>query len=381
MDFQTLMISTKELSALLATLYDAPLEPEKWQIFFDRLCALTNISSGYLIGSHPTEGNLCLAGGGLNFDPEVFRLYNGHYGSNDPYRAPLLANPRIGLIQGEDLVSHATLLDSELYNEVLSRYDLEYMNMLSCNCSNEQAELLSLWRSAKHGPMDSASIHLLETLIPHVQTALRLRTKVMDCNASDLFSETALDAMSIAAFLVTGKGRVRHMNQRAAACLQSGDGLLLQDGRLAAIHSCESAQLESLIAGATSSGRNGSEAVPGGAMRISRLYAQGTLQVTVIPVPKDNQMADGESSALVFVSDPTSSPRPRTTLMRQLYGLTPAEARVADTLLDGLEIRDAAERLGITLETCRFHVKRVLAKTRTRRQTELIRLMLSLPGQ
>jgi DNA-binding CsgD family transcriptional regulator len=37
--------------------------------------------------------------------------------------------------------------------------------------------------------------------------------------------------------------------------------------------------------------------------------------------------------------------------------------------------------LGITLETARFHLKRVLTKTGARRQSELMRLMLSLPGQ
>jgi DNA-binding CsgD family transcriptional regulator len=375
------MTPTKELSALLATLYAAPLEPEKWQAFFDHLCALTSISSGYLIASHPDEGNLCLAGGGLNFDPEVFRLYNEHYGANDPYRAPLMENPRVGLIQGEDLVTHATLRESELYNEVLSRFDLEHMNILSCNCSMDQAELLSLWRSTKYGPMDSASIHLLDMLIPHVQTALRLRTKIAACNASDLFSETTLDAMSIAAFLVTGKGRVRHMNQRAAAYLQSGDGLLLAGGRLAAESSNESAQLESLIAGATSSGRNSLEAVPGGAIRISRSCIHSTLQVTVLPAPENNQIIDGDSCALVFVSDPSSPPRPRTTLIRQLYGLTPAESRLADLLMEGLEVRDVAERLRMTVGTARFHLKRVLEKTGTHRQTELMRLMLSLPGQ
>jgi DNA-binding CsgD family transcriptional regulator len=66
--------------------------------------------------------------------------------------------------------------------------------------------------------------------------------------------------------------------------------------------------------------------------------------------------------------------------MKQLYGLTPTEARLADLLLEGLEVRDIANRLTMTLETARFHLKRVLAKTGTRRQTELMRLMLSLPG-
>jgi DNA-binding CsgD family transcriptional regulator len=35
----------------------------------------------------------------------------------------------------------------------------------------------------------------------------------------------------------------------------------------------------------------------------------------------------------------------------------------------------------ITLATARFQLKRVLAKTGTHRQSELMRLMLSLPGQ
>lgn len=375
------MISTEELSSLLATLYAAPLEPTKWQSFLEHLCSLTNIDSGYLVGSHPTEGNLVLAGGGLNFDPEVFRLYNEHYGANDPYRDPLMSNPRIGLIQGEDLVSHSTLLESELYNEVLSRYDLEYMNILSCNCSNGQAELLSLWRSEKHGALDREASLLLEMLIPHLQTALGLRTKVVACDASNLFSETALESMSIAAFLVTDKGLVRHMNQLATSSLQRRDGLFIQDGRLTADDSQQNAYLESLIFGAASSGRNKSATLSGKGIRISRRHNRSTLQVTVIPAPKDNQIGNGDSFALVFVSDPSSSPRPRSALMQQLYGLTPAEARVADLLLEGFEGREAAEKLRITLETFRFHVKRVLKKTGAHRQTELLRLMLSLPCQ
>jgi hypothetical protein len=49
------MISTEELSELLVTLYAAPLQPEKWQAFFDHLSRLANISSGYLITTHGSE--------------------------------------------------------------------------------------------------------------------------------------------------------------------------------------------------------------------------------------------------------------------------------------------------------------------------------------
>lgn len=84
--------------------------------------------------------------------------------------------------------------------------------------------------------------------------------------------------------------------------------------------------------------------------------------------------------ALVFLSDPARTPLSRADVLRVLCGLTPAEGRVADTLAQGLEIREAGDRLGITQETARLHVKRILAKTGVSRQAELVRLMLSLPG-
>jgi DNA-binding CsgD family transcriptional regulator len=85
-------------------------------------------------------------------------------------------------------------------------------------------------------------------------------------------------------------------------------------------------------------------------------------------------------AALLFVSDPTQLVSSRAETLRALYGMTPTECRVADMLLEGLELREIAGRMHITLETTRFHVKRVLAKSGARRQSEFIRLMLALPG-
>ena len=336
------MISTKDLPELLAILYAAPLEPQKWQTFLDRLCVLTNVASSYMIAADPEEGNVTLAGAGLNFNAETLRLYNEYYGADDPYAAPAMADPRVGIIHAEELVSRPDLYRSELYNDVLRPHDLEHMALLSCGRA-EEAGLFPFWRSPQQGPMDCASIQLLETLIPHVQTALQLRMKVMGCNLSNLFAEAALDAMSIAAFLVTSRGRVHHMNQ-LAAYVRSGDCLVLQDGRLTASDSHASTELELLIAAAASSGGSCPEAAPGGGIRLSRLSTQTTLQVSVVPVPDHNQLAGRDSFALVFVNDPSAAPKSRSGLMRQLYGLTPAEVRVANLLLEGIEVREAAEQ-------------------------------------
>ena len=69
---------------------------------------------------------------------------------------------------------------------------------------------------------------------------------------------------------------------------------------------------------------------------------------------------------------------PPATLLRDLFGLTPAEARLALELAHGASPRDAANRLGVTWNTTRTQLKAVLAKTGTNRQAALVRLLAAL---
>src|SRR5262249_34289346 len=97
--------------------------------------------------------------------------------------------------------------------------------------------------------------------------------------------------------------------------------------------------------------------------------------------PKEHHLSSLEPSALVFISDLTSPIRSRYSVLQQLYGLSPTEARLAGALAQGLELREVAEFMSMAYETARFHLKRLMTKTGTRRQMDLIRLILSLPGQ
>ena len=63
-----------------------------------------------------------------------------------------------------------------------------------------------------------------------------------------------------------------------------------------------------------------------------------------------------------------------------LFDLTPAEARLAAVIAGGHPPRDAALRLGVTEATARTTLKRILAKTGTRRQADLVGLLKSAAG-
>jgi DNA-binding CsgD family transcriptional regulator len=82
-------------------------------------------------------------------------------------------------------------------------------------------------------------------------------------------------------------------------------------------------------------------------------------------------------AAVVFVQDPLRAQRPLQATLHAHYNLTPAECRVALLLCDGLDPRQIANLVGVTYETVRSQLKSIFSKTSTRRQAELIRLLLN----
>jgi DNA-binding CsgD family transcriptional regulator len=170
------------------------------------------------------------------------------------------------------------------------------------------------------------------------------------------------------------------MNKLAVAVVKGADGLRLQGSVLTARHATEHIQLKSFILGAALGARSGTR-TPGGSLSVSRQGLQAPLRVSVLPVPENLASRPWTTCALVFFIDPTLVPQSRAASLRQLYALTPTEAHLADLLLEGLKVSEVANRMNITLETARCNLKRVLVKTGAHRQTELMRLMLSLPGQ
>jgi DNA-binding CsgD family transcriptional regulator len=63
--------------------------------------------------------------------------------------------------------------------------------------------------------------------------------------------------------------------------------------------------------------------------------------------------------------------------LRAAFSLTEAEARLAAQLAAGQDLRAAADKLGITYGTARTRLADIFQRTETRRQTELIKLLLT----
>ena len=105
------------------------------------------------------------------------------------------------------------------------------------------------------------------------------------------------------------------------------------------------------------------------------------LQVSALPQANEFGSGPQQPRAIGFLSDPARPAQVDEALLRRLYCLTPAECRLAAALCAGGTIASVAGQAGVSGNTVRSQLKSIFDKTGTRRQSQLIKLMMSLASQ
>lgn len=184
-----------------------------------------------------------------------------------------------------------------------------------------------------------------------------------------------IDAMSAAIVLLDSCGRVTWYNRHAANIIRRS---------------------QAFVSGAN--GIRGSLLLPrdaATAMRLALLMQQllraPDLQpaVLVVPAPSGQNALlaslfiltgpQGGPSIVLCLADPLQPLKlPQPEMLRQLWGLTAAEARIAIAVVECEGLTAAARALGITTNTAKAHLSNVFEKTGAHSQTRLVRLLMSV---
>jgi DNA-binding CsgD family transcriptional regulator/PAS domain-containing protein len=244
----------------------------------------------------------------------------------------------------------------------------------------EPHRVVLLWQS-----IDTEVRHELELLSENIGQSFRLtsgqwqsvserlamlREYIAGLEAERRMVSAALDGVPVAVTVVDRKGTVRYANRWAERLLEMKDGLLILQGRLAAARSADNGQLRQYLLDVSAGTEN---ALPWAAMRIERENGMAWL-VRIAPL---GRIAQGTPTVpelvIVMISDPQMPMKPSTSALRQLHGLTYAEADIMGRLTVGMRIADIASELDISVETVRTHLKSVFTKTGTSRQADLVR--------
>lgn len=404
---EVLVLDTGEFSRLLLLLYEGVSTPAQMPAFLTAVVRSVD-AKGAVFREHTfrTARDFHVDTTDLaetvGYSEESLSVYVKHAWQNDPYLNRGLERFRTADCGASQLIiTKHELQRLEHHADFLQPFDIGPMMWAKIAERPDYHASISIVRSQKARYFDQPELELLTALAPHLRQALALSRTLRTLQHSNAMLSHSVDEMGIAVCMARQDRTILRSTEGAERLFAAKDGgVSLREGRLLLADRGEQQALDTLIAGACRTGANrGLEnpisirsqaagdatvhswtAQAGGAMLIHRKHPLRSLQVVVSPFCPGTLMNEPEATALIQFSDPLAIPKSRAAVLRALYGLTPTESRLADLLLQGLEVREAAERLRTTIETARFHLKRVLAKTGTGRQTELMRLMLSLPG-
>ena len=191
----------------------------------------------------------------------------------------------------------------------------------------------------------------------------------------------ALSQLHIGFILCDQKGRLIGANRIAESILSARDGMELSaDGVLCATHQAEpslATRVEQVAATSPSSLLAEGMTV----FALSRGKARRPLSVLLRLSHKVlRKSLSGKGAVLMLVLDAALPVRVMDDELRQLYGFTSSEARLANLLMEGKALEECCQEMGIRRSTGCTHLRGLFKKARVHRQSELVVLLLRSIG-
>jgi DNA-binding CsgD family transcriptional regulator/PAS domain-containing protein len=360
----------------LMTLYSAVTEPALWEVFLAKFASKSGVSKAALILHDFAKGVHAIPTSFGDSVKESVSSYEDYYWELDEWSARFRRRSGPGIFRGEDLWTQAEMRNSVFYNEFLRPFDVCELAALVVRNRNPQFEGLSIYRGPNEQAFDNGHFAALRFLSPHLQTALGMRRRLvaLESRVNDL--ENALDQLETALVIFDSAAKPVFANRAARQLYSANSGIEITPTRVTVLDPTENARLQAIIARAVCAGTRGANQF-GGAMLVSR-SDKPPLQILAGPFNEHTTHAPRGAVAALFISDPERTPGCRPEVLRELYGLTPAETRLAVLLTTGRSLPDLAESLDVSHETVRSQIKSVMHKTGTSRQGELVSLLSKL---
>jgi len=223
---------------------------------------------------------------------------------------------------------------------------------------------LSINLPSDRARFDPQQLGLFRMLFGHIQRASWLAAR-----------PPHLDTTQEAQVFLNDRGLVLAMSRSAEDILAVGDGLTVRGRRLAGARTRDNHAIDALVARTLDVGRIGGG---GGTLALPRPSGEPAWLLTADYLGSRFILGGAlEASVLIRIvqrpSDHAASPGDR---IIKLFGLTPTEAKIIEGLYaENLELRGAAEQVGVTYSTARVHLRNILAKSSTINQVELMRLL------
>ncbi|WP_417283902.1 helix-turn-helix transcriptional regulator [Comamonas sp.] len=370
---------------LIASIYEAALEPARWQSVLQKLgTALRSPASviwanDFAQKTVDMEGSFGSFGASCGFDAAELTSFAQHYCQCNVWlQDPSLHSPGT-VVNSSQLFPDQRLTSTEWFGDWLQPQGLFYSCAAVVENQHERSFNVTMVRSHAAGAYEPQELQLMQQLMPHLQTAFAIHRRLYKSQALVHASLAVLEDLPLGVLLVDEHARLLHGNSRATGLMERSQLLMRAGGeRLRASNAADDRWLQKAMHECVATGL-GKAAHVGRASRFRGLAGQ-QLQVMVSPLPRQVSPYGVHCAAMVLLSDPALTIPSLQTLLQGLYRLTLAEAQLAQALVNGWTLQEFAERQGLSIHTVRSQYKAAASKVGVGRQADFVRVLLTGPA-
>ena len=350
-------------TGLLDRIYEAPFAPELWPTILDDLSRIADARGGHLFVA---DGKIVNWTASDIMRGSMERFIAGDWLQRGERLTRLITARHAGFLTEPDIYAENERQADPIYRDLLIPVGLGWAAAMGITLPTGNVVCLCLEREGRRGPVEPALIAELDMLRPHLARSALLSARLQLERART--ATESLARIGLPAVAMDNLGKVLSANAAMEALTthvrwRPFDRMSLKDPSADAL-------LQQAVQGLE---RGGDAPVRSFALRSPD--AEASLVAHVVPFAGSARDIFVRCAAILVLTPVALPNAPPAELIRSLFDLSPAEARVARHLAAGATVAEIAATDQVSSNTVRTQVRGVLEKTGCRRQAEIVALL------
>ncbi len=367
-------MNNAEMHGAIRGLYEGILDPDAWQGSLQTLTRMADTAHASMM-VWDTMHDRITVNQIVNPVRELFQAYEDEFQVIDPAKqfAPGMT-PGQWYVDARDL-GEGIMARHPFYREFFHRFGLR--SYIACLVERQPhyEVYFSMQRALSQPSFSPDDTDGIDWVIPHMRSAMAMRDRTLGLSTLAHLSAQLLERLHFAVVVLSPERRVLMANRagerwarRLDPAGKTSDWSLSRPFADMLLAACDPARTVAAQAARATNDEGGSA------------------QVIVLPLHASHAFATEwqRPAALVVVHEQEAPPLLLGAVLRDLYGLTPAEIRLTTRLTCGDGLPEASQALHIRHETARSQLKSVFHKTGASSQAQLThqlsRLAAALEG-
>lgn len=362
------------IESIVGQIYEASIEPSSLRDVMATISHNLNGLAAWWCVARPSAESFYIVTDNVGCDPAMVEVYHREMWQHDYV---INTSPPDQTIETRDILPNEDAFERDVYALWLEKSTgARYVICRSTLRSDGLLSGLGFLLPRGHEP-DPTDRHLFEQLYPHIFRSFEIASRLRRNDSLQQDTVAVLDALPYGVAILDGQNEIIWASQTAYAISRMDDGISFLHRQMRFRRASDAQKVDVAIAQVRRRQLLEPRAT---SIAIERPSGKRAYAVQIFALPADMRAVyGGRASIVVLVHDTAAVPQKASDLWQQLFGLTPAQAIMADHLNAGLTLDQAAELMGIARSTAASHLRALFQKTECSRQSDLVRLLASIP--